>query len=99
MTNKPQPTQLPPEGLTDCYDCGAQPGQPHTRGCDIEQCSVCGCQHCSCDCENRDQHDPLFARWTGLWPGDAEAKELGIDLNEFMRRGLHRVFFVKPGLE
>jgi hypothetical protein len=31
-----------------------------------------------------------------MWPGDAESKALGIDLNEFHRRGLHRVFFVKP---
>lgn len=31
-----------------------------------------------------------------MWPGDAESKALGIDLNEFHRRDLHLVFFVKP---
>jgi hypothetical protein len=31
-----------------------------------------------------------------MWPGDAESKALGIDLNEFHLRGLDRVFFVKP---
>jgi hypothetical protein len=31
-----------------------------------------------------------------MWPGDAESNALGIDLNEFHLRGLHRVFFVKP---
>lgn len=79
--------------LRDCHDCGAKPGQPHRPGCDTEQCSVCGGQRLQCRCKG---HDRAFARWTGIWPGDAESKALGIDLNEFHRRGLHRVFFVKP---
>lgn len=79
--------------LRDCHDCGAKPGQPHRPGCDTEQCSVCGGQRLQCRCKG---HDRAFARWTGIWPGSAESAALGIDLNEFHRRGLHRVFFVKP---
>jgi hypothetical protein len=79
--------------LRDCHDCGAKPGQPHRPGCDTEQCSVCGGQRLQCRCK---AHDSAFARWTGIWPGLAESAALGIDLNEFHRRGLHRVFFVKP---
>ena len=79
--------------LRDCHDCGAKPGNPHARGCDTERCSVCGGQRLVCGCKG---HDRAFARWTGIWPGAAESASLGIDLNEFHRRGLHRVFFVKP---
>jgi hypothetical protein len=54
-----------------------------------------------------DEHDPLFARWTGFWPGELEAVGLGMistdggpyvgaDLNGFMEKGLHKIFFVKP---
>ena len=77
--------------LTDCHDCGAKPGQCHESGCDVAKCSVCGGQWISCGCK---EHDPIFARWTGLWPGLAESQCLGIDLNEFQ---MHReIFFVKP---
>lgn len=81
------------ETLQNCHDCKAKPGQIHSRNCDVERCSVCGGQHLGCGCEG---HDPQFARWTGIWPGYAEAQLLGIDLNELYRRGLHQVFFVKP---
>lgn len=45
---------------------------------------------------HKGQHDPAFARWSGFWPGELITKALGIDLNEFYRRRLHEVFFVKP---
>jgi len=79
--------------LKDCNDCGVKPGQPHQIGCDVERCSVCGHQRLSCGCSG---HDKLFARWTGLWPGHAESKLFGIDLNEFYTMGYYKTFFVKP---
>lgn len=45
-----------------------------------------------CHCEG---HDPQFARWTGFSPGEAEAKLIGVCLNEFYDN-YSRTFFVKP---
>lgn len=79
--------------ITNCPDCGTAPGMPHVPGCDVERCSVCGNQKIQC---NHSDHDPLFARWTGIYPGEAEAKYLGMDLNEFVKEGYYRRFFTKP---
>lgn len=81
------------EELMDCHDCDAKPGEFHKAGCDTEMCSVCGGQYFMCRCPG---HDPAFARWTGIWPGSAEAKALGVDLGDFHKRGLHKLFFIKP---
>lgn len=93
-------------GLSRCPSCNVEPCTPHRSGCDVERCSVCGLQRVSCKC---DDHDPLFARWTGLWPGDAEAILLGFvlhpldhsggvrpDLNRLYSEGYHKAFFIKP---
>ena len=45
-------------------------------GCDTEHCSWCGGQVLVCGgCKDEAgvmRHDPLFARWTGIWPGVAD---------------------------
>lgn len=64
--------------LKDCHDCWASPGQVHEEGCDVERCSYCGGQKICCGCR---EHDDTFSRWTGIWPGQAEAQALGISLN------------------
>ena len=83
---------MKPKDLPACPDCGVRAGQPHNDGCDVEICSVCGDQRMCCDC---DGHDKYFAKWTGIWPGRAEAEFLGIDLNLLYTSGLARIFLVK----
>jgi hypothetical protein len=79
--------------LSNCPDCGVKPGEKHLINCDVEICSVCGCQRLGDDCK---EHDKSFSRWTGFWPGYLESKELGIDLNTFYEKGYHKIFFIKP---
>ena len=83
--------------LNNCNDCGAKPGKVHKLNCDVEMCSVCGGQRLQCEMFEKkgcEAHDKQFARWTGFWPGEAEAAFLEIDLNEFQK--YRKQFFVKP---
>lgn len=81
------------EKLRNCSDCGVKPVEIHSVNCDVEYCSVCGGQRFGCDCKD---HDCGFARWTRFWPGDLESKFLGIDLNDFILKWFHKIFFVTP---
>ena len=82
--------------LKKCHDCDCKPGEPHISGCDVERCSVCGGQRLMCNCKG---HDKRFSRWTGIWPGSAEADYLDVDLNGFYSEGYYAFFFVKPKKE
>lgn len=82
------------QAMTTCPDCGVQPGHPHEDGCDVERCSACGRQRLNH--EDCPEHDPVFARWSGFWPGSLEADALDIDMNDLHMRGLHKVLFIKP---
>ena len=79
--------------LRNCPDCGVKPGEVHKHNCDVEMCSVCGGQRLMDSCEG---HDKCFARWTGIWPGAAEASHLNMDLNTFYEEKLNEIFFIKP---
>jgi len=77
--------------LVKCFDCGVNPGEEHQEGCDVERCSICGGQRLMCGCQ--EENDKQFSRWTGIWPGEAEAKYLGLDLNSFEK--YDKIFFKK----
>lgn len=60
-----------------CHDCGANPGEYHEMGCDVERCPDCGSQMIACNCddprETFDEGERLL--WTGVWPGTEECIE------------------------
>jgi len=53
----------------NCHDCGAEPGECHEPGCDVEICSSCGGQRLGCGCSD---HDSEISKWTGFMPGVLE---------------------------
>jgi hypothetical protein len=93
-TNEELMESLKQDGLKNCPDCGAKPGEKHNKdGCDVEKCSVCGMQRIGCRCKG---HDKAFARWTGIWPGAGEALALKTDLNGLYIKGYYEALFIKP---
>ncbi len=66
-----------PDNIDNCPDCGVDPGQHHSQGCDVARCLVTGHQRLSCG--GRDDHvgDCGNNVWTGQWPGVAECIEFG----------------------
>jgi Zn finger protein HypA/HybF involved in hydrogenase expression len=42
-----EPLYLAPSSH-QCHDCGAEPGELHMDGCDVEQCPECGRQLITC---------------------------------------------------
>jgi gas vesicle protein len=81
-----------------CPECDVGLGHPHKAGCSIERCSNCGEQHSECSCKSS-RHDPAFARWTGFFPGEAEAYALGISLDEFLEGKHAKCIFIKPRMK
>ena len=67
-----------------CPDCRVLPGGTHHGGCDVERCSHCGGQWIGC---GHDEHDNRRARWTGLWPGIAECRTMGLYCRDFHADG------------
>jgi hypothetical protein len=78
--------------MRNCPDCGTKPFETHLRGCDLELCSTCGQQRLHCGCR---KHDPCFARWTGYFVGELEAKALGLNEQEFYAK-FGDSFSIKP---
>ena len=61
----------------DCPDCGAEAGELHMLGCDVERCPQCGLQLIGCGCfEDARGRIPHRLPWSGEWPGLAIVEEL-----------------------
>lgn len=65
----------------NCPGCGAQPGELHRLGCDVEGCPRCGQQLLSCTHflmgSVKPPPDTERMPWTGEWPGVRECREFG----------------------
>jgi hypothetical protein len=59
--------------MKKCPDCGVEPGQTHSPGCDVERCSICKGQAISCGCTKKQKSQI----WDGEWPGTQECIERG----------------------
>ena len=64
--------------VSDCPDCGVEPGELHRLSCDVGRCKKCGYQLLSCDHRGR----KYLTLWTGIWPGLLEAAMFEVTLND-----------------
>ena len=42
-------SELDEKPIGPCHDCGVMPGEYHHKGCDVEECPICGGQFLSCE--------------------------------------------------
>jgi hypothetical protein len=56
--------------MNPCRDCHARPGQPHTDGCDVARCTVCGERRITC------RHEGSEVGWGQVYTPDAPQDEL-----------------------
>lgn len=61
--------------LHKCGDCAVLPGYPHSEGCDVARCPICGTQRLQCY-DHEESRRPSI--WTGVWPGELECAEYGL---------------------
>lgn len=66
-----------------CPDCHVPAGTQHDDGCDVARCLWTGLQRLGCRHFNDSpvldvDHDCGRDVWTGRWPGDDDAKRLGL---------------------
>lgn len=81
-----------------CPDCGTEVGQPHRGECDVERCSVCGCQRLTCNCKG---HDPTKSAWTGEWPPERHHRTVQVtcDLRGVLQMAAEESSVVRTCLE
>jgi hypothetical protein len=71
--------------LCQCPDCGANPGENHKPGCDVERCPHCGNQAILClysendvtiaSCDGKIVPDEELLKWSGRWFGYEDCEE------------------------
>lgn len=73
--------------LTNCHDCGVEPGERHKDGCDTALCVSTGFQHLQCEGEihvhngreyGEHEGDCAPSIWRGIWPGVIECREFNL---------------------
>ena len=62
----------PAAELRACPDCHVSPGQPHSDGCDVACCTVCGHQRITC------KHGSDEQGWGQVWGGHCSAPDVGL---------------------
>lgn len=67
---------------SECTDCIAEVGEPHSDGCDVARCLWTGQQRLACQSIGpllgQEPHDCGQDVWTGEWPGVVECRKYGL---------------------